>query len=52
MFRIDPDGGSGATEIVVVVTLFVASVLLGVAAGRRWRLRHVALAQLPSESSD
>jgi hypothetical protein len=52
VFRIDPDAGSGATEIVMVVTLFAVSLFLAIAARRQWRLRRVALVQLPSESSD
>jgi hypothetical protein len=46
VFGVDPDGGSGSLEWLLVAVLLVAAVLLGGAARREWRRLHA----LPSGS--
>jgi hypothetical protein len=37
IFGVDPDGGSGSMEWLIVAVLFTASLLLGSVAGWEWR---------------
>jgi hypothetical protein len=48
VFGVDPDGGNGSLEWVLVVALLVAAILLGGAARREWRRLHTLPSGSPS----
>jgi len=40
LFRVDPDHGNGALEVVIPAGLFVLTIVLGLLARRDWRVRQ------------
>lgn len=51
IFHVEPDGGSGALESIVVLVWLSGSLVMSVVTGREWRRSLVLTAQKPDASS-